>query len=415
MRLTWLVLLLLVPTAVADESAAARDKAIVAAIKHLDEAVWKLQSGGSPRREYTLANTGWAYLLAVDKVKGGKKLPARKQQIGRIHKELVRYVERVETLYEKDAKKKRPSNDPFGAMRTAQYTWPLSVAAQYFAESAARGKKKGECRRMLKAIAKILGASQQKSGGWGHDDAARPGMGLPPIKIPKPGGGNHEYPGTLLCASHCALAAVGSADRALKTKKPETADRARAYFAAAQSNNGTFPYDPSQSIKMDGAITPMGALSLARTSGAVYALLLAGEAADSSMIKRAIEAIDKQPEMMSEGHGSAAMALQYGALLADARGPRAWRIFRQLFVARILAKQEDTGAFLCIAEAKIPGVTVDTRPLPGVAGRAMGDWAAQNKTYVTAIHTLILLLDRTDSRIAPNAPAPKGPVTAKEE
>ncbi|MHC4930922.1 MAG: hypothetical protein ACYTGV_01855 [Planctomycetota bacterium] len=174
----------------------ARDDALVKAVRYLDEHLWKLQEGGSPRRQYTLAIAGWAYLLASDR--GSRRLPARKRQLQRIHKELVRYAERVAKLYDRDDKrtKKRQKADVdargalgFEAFRTAQYTWPLSMAAHFFAESHARGRRKGESRNALKAIVRVLEASQQENGGWGHDDAARPGMGLPPIPIPKPGGG----------------------------------------------------------------------------------------------------------------------------------------------------------------------------------------------------------------------------------
>ena len=407
MRAVTVLLLLALPAAAQDATPEARDKAIVAAIKHLDGAIWKLQQGGSPRREYTLAIAGWAYLLAADKPKLGKRLPGRRKQIDRIHKELVRYVERVEKLYEKSDKGRAPPAG-FAAMRTAQYTWPLSVAAHYFAESAARGKRKGECKRMLKTIAKILTAAQQENGGWGHDDASRPGMGLPPIQIPKPGGGKITYPATLLCASHCALAAVGTAHRVAKAKSTDTRKKGRAYFEKAQNADGTFPYDPSQKL----AHPSVHPISLARTSGAVYAMFLAGAPKDDPVAKKALAAIDKHPEMMSEGHGSATMALQYGALLADARGDAAWRVFRRIFFPRILAKQDENGVFECVAIAKAPGVTVDGRPFPGMPDNS--PWANQGKTYVTAIHTLILLLDRTDSRIAPDAPGVQAAKTKSE-
>jgi len=418
MRAIPLVLLFLLPASAEDatSTAEARDKAISAAMKHLDDAVWKLSTGGSPRREYTLAITGWAYLLAADKSPKARRFPSRKQQTARIHGELVRYVERVAALYEKDAKKKRQPKPPrtllegFRRARTPQYVWPLSVAAHYFAESAARGKRKGECKKMLKLIVRILSAAQQEDGGWGHDDAGRPGMGLPAIRIPKPDGGQFEYPATLLSATNCALGALGTAHRALKTKRSLTAKKGRAYLVSAQNRDGTFPYDPSQKNKLQGGMPPtVGRTTLARTAGAVYALLLAGAKQNEEAVTRGIAAIDKNPELMSDGHGSATMALQYGALLANARGERAWRVFRRIFFPRILEAQETSGAFTCIADPKLPGVTVDAREFPGIT--AGSRWTAGGKTYVTAIHTLILLLDRANSRIAPNAPAPQGPVT----
>ena len=44
----------------------------------------------------------------------------------------------------------------FQAMRTAQYVWPLSIAAHFFAESAARGKRKGEAKKALKELTDAL-------------------------------------------------------------------------------------------------------------------------------------------------------------------------------------------------------------------------------------------------------------------
>ena len=50
------------------------------------------------------------------------------------------------------------------------------------------------------------------------------------------------------------------------------------------------------------------------------------------------------------------MALQFGALLAHARGDRAWAVFRRIFLPRILAKQEEDGAFLWYGPVRITSV-----------------------------------------------------------
>jgi len=418
-RLVLLALLAVLTPSRAEEQAVqadARDAALAKAFRYLDEELWKLQDGGSPRRQYTMAVAGWAYLLAADKAEAGRKLPGRKRQIDRIFKELVRYTERVERLYEKDDKRSRKKKAPpapggFGAMRTAQYVWPLSVAAHFFAESAARGKRKGEAKKALKAIAKVLAAAQQENGGWGHDDAARPGMGLPPIRIPKPGGGDHTYPATLLAASHCALSALGVAHRTLKTKRAPALQAGREYFRLAQNGNGSFPYDPSQ--KHGGQVTAKmaGGIETARTAGAVFALFCAGAARDDPVAVAGLKAIDAQVELLSEGHGSATMALQFGALLSRGRGDRAWAAFREIFLPRILAHQEPSGAFTCVCQAKGMAVTCDTRELPGLPAVAAADWIKGGKVYVTAIHALILLLDRTPARALPEMPDRAGPVT----
>lgn len=417
-RLALLALLAALAPVRAEEPAVepdARDAALAKAFRYLDDELWKLQEGGSPRRQYTMAVAGWAYLLAADKARAGRKLPGRKRQVDRIFKELVRYTERVARLYEKDdkrrKKKKAPPPGGFPAMRTAQYVWPLSVAAHFFAESAARGKRKGESKKALKAIAKVLVAAQQENGGWGHDDAARPGMGLPPIRIPKPGGGNLTYPATLLAASHCALSALGVAHRTLKTKRAPGLQEGREYFRLAQNGNGSFPYDPAQ--KHGGQVTAemAGGIETARTAGAVFALFCAGAPRDDPVAVAGLKAIDAHPQLMSEGHGSATMALQFGALLSRGRGDRAWATFRRIFLPRILAHQEPSGAFTCVCRAETLAVTCDTRELPGLPAAAAADWTRGGKVYVTAIHALILLLDRTPPRTLPEMPDLAGPVT----
>ena len=51
---------------------------------------------------------------------------------------------------------------------------------------------------------------------------------------------------------------------------------------------------------------------------------------------------------VSEGYGSATMALQFGALLSRAQGDERWDAFRTIFFPRILAKQHEDGAFACV-------------------------------------------------------------------
>lgn len=419
-----LLLALLAATSVADGepkpvpyTPEARDKAIAKAFRFLDANLWKLQDGGSPRRQYSLAVAGWAYLLAADKPKGAKRLPARSKQIRRIRDELARYTERVAKLYDKDdkqRKKNRPAGPRgFAAMRTAQYSWPLPVIAHFFAEGLARGKARGEAKKALKAIVRVLEASQQTNGGWGHDDASRPGMGLPPIQIPKPGGGKLDYPGTLHVTSHLCLGALGLAHKALKTKrKTPSLDKGRAHFETSQNGDGTWPYDPSQKRGANFTSAMAGGIEVARTPGCVLALLLAGAPPDDPMVKRALAAIDKKPEYMSEGHGSATLALQWGALMSRARGAQAWKQFRGIFLPRILGHQQKNGGFTCVCKHATGAVTCDTRAIPGMP--MAGLYVEANKTYVTAIHALILVLDRTESRITPEVPAPKGAVTPSE-
>jgi hypothetical protein len=154
-----------------------------------------------------------------------------------------------------------------------------------------------------------------------------------------------------------------------------------------------------------------GGIETARTAGAVFALLCAGAPRDDPVVVAGLKAVDAHPELMSEGHGSATMALQFGALLSRGRGDRAWAAFRKIFLPRILAHQEPSGAFACVCQAKTLAVTCDTREIPGLPAQVAADWLRGGKVYVTAIHTLILLLDRTAARGLPEMPDLAGPVT----
>src|SRR5262245_24783972 len=211
--------------------AEARDDAIRKAFDFLDRKVWDLNEGGSPQKQYAIAMTAWASLLAADHEGDAKKLPSRAKELEKLRKYLERYVGVVAHEYEKDDDKTKkrgdapkPEDEPgdlsVAFTRPSQYVWPVSMAAHYFAESYARGRDKTTAKQGLKDAIAILEACQQPDGGWGHDDAARPGMGLPPIKIPKPGGGELVYPATLLAASNCALSGLGIAHLRLGSKAP---------------------------------------------------------------------------------------------------------------------------------------------------------------------------------------------------
>lgn len=413
------------PSADAAVTPEARDAAIKLAFAALDDRLWGMNEGGSPQKQYAIAVTAWASLLASDKEGGAAKLPARAKELDRLKDYLVRYVETVAREYEKSdaaaAKAKKsgkaaPAEDAddqgLGAAfgRPAQYVWPLSMAAHFFAESYARGKDKGTAKTALKQAIDVLEAAQQPDGGWGHDDATRPGMGLPPIKIPRPGGDDLTYPATLYAASNCALSGLGVARAKLGLKESPAISKAFAHFADWQNGDGSFAYDKSQQRKGSG--TEAGgasALEVARTPGAFFALLCAGAPLSHPAVRAAAKAMDAHPEWWSEGHGSATLNLQFAALAARARGEAAWAHFRRLYFPRILAHQEESGLFTCIAEAKEFGVTNDTEPLGGMAG--MGDWTEHQKVYVTAIHALILLLDRASTQAIPAMPPPAGPTT----
>ncbi len=406
-----------------------RDAALKKMFAFLDDRLWKLGENGSSRKHYAAAMAGWAYLICGEKVKGEKKLPSRKKQITRIHDFLTQYAETVARGYERDderidkeakkKKKKKKKDKPKGppgfgmmGMRNAQYVWNLGVAAHFFAESAARGKSKSASKKSMRVITKVLAAAQQENGGWGHDDAQREGMGLPPIKIPKPGGDPLEYPGTLLGASNCALSGLGAAHAQLGGKKPtETMTRGRAYFVKFQNGDGTWPYDPTQKHEMRGRRGGGmgGAIAIARTSGSVLSLHLVGMDGGDEVIQRALAALDKSPQHLGDGHGSAGMALGFSAVLAAARGGEAWATFRRIYFPKILEKQHENGGCDCVCNDS-PGVTNDTRELPGMK---MPGWVDGGRVYVTAIHALILALDRAPSEGVPPLQEPKEKVVTR--
>ena len=398
--------------------AKARDQALVNAFKYLDKKLWQLNENGSPQLQYSVAMAGWAYMLASDRSQKAKKLPSRSREIKRIFDYLQRYVQKIEKEYANSAKaKKKPKRvRPAGAGlglafgKPSQYVWPLSVAAHFFAEHLARGKRKGECQRALRSIARILADAQQDNGGWGHDDARRPNLGLPKIPIPKPGGGgNLVYPGTLLSATGCALSGLGvaSVGRKRKTYAKPLAN-GRRHLQKAQNSSGTFPYDTSQRMARQprgggrGGMSVIDRIDTARTSSAVLAYLLAGGRPTDDVVKNGIAAIDKGFKELGEGHGSATLALQYGALLSKVRGAEVWKRFRDEYFPTILERQEKSGAFLCAARSNAFGVTNDTEPLPG--GISPPGFVDQGKTYVTAIHCLILALDRAPAKSLPEVP-----------
>ena len=185
-------------------------------------------------------------------------------------------------------------------------------------------------------------------------------------------------------------------------------ERGRDYFEKAQNANGTFPYDPSQKHGVKSSSAMAGGIEVARTGGAVFALLCAGANPQDPAIIAALKAVDERPDLLSEGHGSASMALQFGALLSRARGPEAWNRFRQIFLPRILSSQEEDGSFKCVCKQASPGVTCDTRQIPGA------NWPGYmegKQAYVTAIYTLILVLDRAAIKAIPEMPKMRAPQT----
>ncbi len=404
----------------ADVSPTARDACIAKACAYLDKALWNEADnlGGSPQKPYAAATAGWAYLLL-----GGKSaspIPPRAKEIDRVEAYLEKYEAAVASAYLDDKNKKAPASPLAGAAAAAgfnfteatQFTWPFSAAAHFHAESLARNVRGKESRAALQLIVRALERGQQPDGGWGHDDASHAGMGLPPLPIP----GSPDklvYPHTLLASSHCALGALGAAHRALGTKDAPSLRRGREHFVAAQNGDGAFPYDRTQTEKSSPPRPDdLLAIEVARTSGAVYAMLEAGAAAGDAPVAKALAMVDAHVAWGSEGHGSATLGLEYAALLARVRGGDAWAKFRAEFFPRILASQTADGSFDCACRHVSFATTCDTHPDPALAGAAGDSFASGARTYVAAIHVLVLALDRDESKSLPKF-SPAAPTTPK--
>ena len=130
-------------------------------------------------------------------------------------------------------------------------------------------------------------------------------------------------------------------------------------------------------------------------------------------MKRSLDFIDGNFDYLNEGHGSSTLNLLYGALLQKVRGSRDWKRFKGRYFRPIVDGQAEDGSFACICERKAFGATHDTDPfggkaMPGVkrVRKTAGNpellkrfTQGTKTTYVSAIHTLILLLDRTQPKL----------------
>ncbi len=370
----------------------ARQKAIRAGLAYLDEHLFGLpECEGTPREPFTYAIAGIAHLLAEDGQRATRPAGGT-DAVRRIQKRLENYISDVER------KLRDPNNLPsrHGLMESSkliQYTWPLGAAGLFFSEMRLRGIHADEAARALVRIEAILADCQEANGGWGHgktggkEDPRTEAM-IPEEfrKVMKAGGG---YPSTLLSSTNCVAPALG----VMKTRwgiPTKTLERAREYYRAAQLDNGNFPYDPSQrSAGMDTTGAP-------RAAGAIFALLCMGVPENDPVLSKACEYVAGQMEHLSEGHGSATYGLLMGALACRALGDREWKAFDGMYAPRILGAQDKDGAFGCVCEGKSFGTSCDEEHLMQVSFFADGQ-----KAYLTAIQTLILLLDRTPPRLLP--------------
>ncbi len=393
-------------------SDAERDEAILRGIRYLDRTVMKLpDSQGTPTKQFTVGVTGLVKLLAADRASSSGKAGT----LAKVRSYLARYVAQVKEGI-KNRGRLPEHQGQFPPDRLIQYTWPVAMAGLFFGELHARGKHTGEARRVLKDVRTILRAAQNENGGWGHhQDQGKPANS--PLGVGK------GYPGTLLCTSWVVASTLGLLEGSEAKKLPAHLAKALQYFRTAQLDNGNFPYDESQR----SAHRSMTGVS--RAAGSCFALWTLGMPWHDKSMQRSLYFIDGHFDYLNEGHGSSTLNLLYGALLLRVRGSRDWKRFKARYFRPIVDGQGEDGSFECICERKAFGATHDTDPfggkaMPGVkrvrktAGNPelLKRFTQGTKTaYVSAIHTLILLLDRTELKLLggkrPKIPSGGGTVT----
>lgn len=363
----------------------ARQKAIRAGLAYLEENLFSLpEAQGTPREPFTCAVAGIAWLLATD----GQRAtgPDRgTDPVRRVQRRLEKYISEVERRL------KDPDNIParhglIESSKLVQYTWPLGMAGLFFAEMHLRGIRADEAGRALRRIEAILADCQEANGGWGHGKVGGREDPRTEELIPeefrkaiRAGGG---YPSTLLSSTNCVASALGVMKERCAVPTA-TLDRAREYYGEAQLRNGNFPYDPSQR-SADGDET-----GAPRVAGAILALLCMGASANDPVVEEARDYLSGNIEYLSEGHGSATFGLLMGALCCRALGEKEWKAFDGMYAPRILGAQGKDGAFGCVCEEKAFGTSCDEGH-----GMEMSLFADGQKAYLTAIQTLVLLLDR---------------------
>jgi hypothetical protein len=355
-----------------------RKQAIGRAFKYLDAHLLTLPDAkGTPRKPWTVAIAGLDYLMQHPP--GASR--AKRGPYGRITGYLADWVDAAEKRLQ-DPAALPPRHGLASSRFLVQYTWPLSAAGLYFAEIERRGLSRAQARRSLGKIVTILAAAQQSNGGWGHgriNPGNRAGDPFPNLK-----GG---YPDTLVSSSNCVAICLGILDTFDGLGTRDTVKRARAYYRAAQLDNGSFPYDPSQ--RSSGfAKTNAG-----RTAGALYAWHCLGLPRDRDF-RRGVAYLIGNLEWIKEGHGSPCLNVMHGALACRMLGKDTWRRFEEMHFPMILAKQTADGALPCICEQRAFGVTCDSR-------QALGGsvFARAQEVYNTALHLFVLLLDRDHLKI----------------
>jgi hypothetical protein len=395
-----------------------RDEALKRALKTLDDDLAKHFSAYEQQGVFASAVAGWAFLLLEERGEAAAPMPARSKSLARLAGHVDQYLQKVERFLDRGGKPPVPGGEVPRDLEEMdlndgmQCNWPAAAAGLFFAEALQRGKLRAEAKAACVRALKILEATQQEDGGWGHDDGRRGGIGGVTLPIPDPTGrrGRLDYPKTLLSTSNLCATAVAALRRALKKEGGESVKKARAYYLAAQNSDGSYPYDPSQTCKEREGFGPSEMpIEAPLTAGALLAIRSLG-AGDLPCAAKALAFVEAQTANLSEGHGSASYGLMLSALEASQRGEAAWKTFRGHHLRRLLDAQGKSGTFACACKHGSFGTTCDTEPLPG--GVEFPGHDEDSRMYVTALHTLILALDRTPSKALPPPakPAPAAPV-----
>ena len=372
-----------------------RDRGIARALRYLDDTVMALpDASGTPRKPFTVGVTGLCWLLAED----AQSRTARGwgSQIKQVRKFLRTYLASTAKRAADESQWPEKSGS-FSSSNLIQYTWPFAMSAVFFGELHARGQGGSAAKKQLRGILPVLEAAQAPNGGWGHGRTRTQGAAKGPNKMD----GFGAYPDTLVASSNLVALALAAVQDVAPPADKQVLPRALAYFRYAQLDNGNYPYDPSQR-SAGQAMT-----GVSRAAGSILALHHLGVPWKDEDLEHALSFVDDNFEYLSEGHGSSAYNLMLAALLQKARGKKAWKRFRETFFRRILDGQQENGSFECICEGKAFGSTNDSKPMGGKrasAGNMPGmprPFADGRDAYVSAIHTLILLLDKTHPKLIP--------------
>ena len=379
------------PPRVADHE---RDTAINRGLRYLDKTVFSLpDSAGTPQKQFTVAVSGVAWLLA--RGSGRLRTDGHAKQLARVLSYLEHYIGEVERRTATPAQLPEQSGR-FNTNHIMQYTWPVAMAGIFHGELHARGLHRDKAKKSLARIVRILEAAQRPNGGWGHGQVRNNGKPRGTSVMDGFGG----YPDTLLASSNLVAASLGLVRKITPPKDEQTFDRARDYFEYAELSSGNFPYDPSQrSAHMD-------LTGVSRAAGAAFALHTLDADWDDIGLARALEFVDDHFEYLSEGHGSSTHNLLLCALLQRVRSEKAWQRFKTVYFRRLLQGQQKDGSFLCICQNKAFGSTNDSKPLGGKSAGSLGPFAKSRAAYISSIHTVILLLDQSPPHLLGPRPKP---------